>query len=112
VFAVHSQNRVEQQLGRANLKMDSLPSANLWRLADAGQIVSRLLVLRSTRATRELVSRFEHAFRSTYPASAASVPAALVSQAPWPGLGVLWAVVSGDAVRILDHPPRGIGLGR
>ena len=105
-------NRVEQQLGWANLKVESLPSADLWRLADADQIVSRLLVLRSTRATRELVSRFEHTFRSAYPASAASVHAAIVSQAPWPGPGVLWADVSGDAVRILDHPPRGIRLGR
>ena len=33
---VHSQiNRVEQQLGWANLKVDLLPSADLWRLADA-----------------------------------------------------------------------------
>ena len=113
VTEVHSQiQRVEQQLGWANLKMDSLPSADLWRLAVAGQVVSRLLVLRSTRTTRELVGRFEHTFRSAYPAPAASVYAALVSQAPWPGPGVLWADVSGDAVRILDHPPRGIRLGR
>jgi transcriptional regulator with XRE-family HTH domain len=110
---VHSQiSRVEQQLGWANLKMDSLPSADLWRLADGNQAVSRLLVLRSSRATRDLVGRFEHTFRSAYPASAASVHSALVSQAPWPGPGILWAVVSPDAVRILDHPPRGIRLGR
>ena len=110
---VHSQiTRVEQQLGWASLKVDSLPSADLWRLADTDQVVSRLLVLRSTRATRELVGRFEHTFRSAYPASAASVHAALVSQAPWPGPGVLWADISGGAVRILDHPPRGVRLGR
>jgi transcriptional regulator with XRE-family HTH domain len=110
---VHSQiYRVEQQLGWTNLKVESLPSADLWRLADADQVVSRLLVLRSTRATRQLVGQFEYTFRSAYPASAASVHAALVSQAPWPGPGVLWADVSSDAVRILDHPPRGIRLGR
>jgi transcriptional regulator with XRE-family HTH domain len=110
---VHSQiNRVEQQLGWANMKTDSLPSADLWRHAVADQVVSRLLVLRSTRTMRELVGRFEHTFRSAYPASAASVYAALVSRAPWPGPGVLWAAVSSDGVRILDHPPRGILLGR
>jgi len=109
---VHSQmRRLEQQLGWARLKAESLPSSDFWRFADS-PTVGQLLVIRSTRATRELARRFESTLRSAYPASVAAVFATLVGTSPWPGNGLLWADVTGDAVRILDRPPRGVVLGR
>ena len=109
---VHSQmRRLEQQLGWARLKAESLPSADFWRFADS-PTVGQLLVIRSTRATRELARRFEATLRSAYPASVAEVFATLVGTSPWPGNGLLWADVTGHAVRILERPPRGVVLGR
>ena len=109
---VHSQvRRLEQQLGWAQMKAESLPSADFWRFAD-NPTVGRLLVIRSTRATRELARRFEATLRAAYPASAADAFGALAGDGPWPGNAVLWADVTGDGVRVLDRPPRAVMLGR
>ena len=109
---VHSQvRRLEQQLGWARMKADSLPSADFWRFADS-PTVGHLLVVRSTRATRELARRFEATLRAAYPASVADAFAALAGRARWPGSALLWADVAGEAVRVLDRPPRGVMLGR
>jgi transcriptional regulator with XRE-family HTH domain len=109
---VHSQvRRLEQQLGWARTKADSLPSAEFWRFADS-PTVGQLLVIRSTRATRELARRFEATLRAAYPAQVADTDGALAGTGTWPGDGLLWADVNGDAVRILDRPPRGFTLGR
>ena len=110
---VHSQiHRLEQQLGWAQLKADSLESADLWRSLTTRPTVSRLLVLRTTRATREVVVQFEATLRTAYPAPAGAIHAALVADAPWPGPGILWADVTPERTRILDRPPRGVRLGR
>ncbi|HSK52974.1 MAG TPA: helix-turn-helix domain-containing protein [Clostridia bacterium] len=110
---IHSQvRRLEQQLGWATLKAESLPSADFWRTLQPEPEVSRLLILRSTHATREIAIRFEQTLRTAYPAPAGAVHAALVDGAPWPGPGLLWADVEGDRARILDRPPRTVGLGR
>ena len=109
---VHSQvRRLEQQLGWARMKADSLPSADFWRFADS-PTVGQLLVVRSTRATRELARRFEATLRAAYPAPVADAIAALAGTGPWPGNALLWADVTGDTARILDRPPRGVMLGR
>ena len=111
---IHSQiHRLEQMLRWAQLKAESLPSADFWRFAEPVPTVSRLLVLRSTRATREIAVRFEQTLRAAYPASSHATHDALMSAtAPWPGPGILWADVEGDRVRILDRPPRNVALGR
>ncbi len=110
---VHSQiRRLEQQLGWAALKAESLPSAEFWRVTEGTPGIGRLLVLRSTRATRELAIGFHETLRTRYPARAGAIHAALVSDAPWPGSGLLWADVDADQVRILDRPPRNVLLGR
>jgi hypothetical protein len=109
---VHSQvRRLEQQIGWARMKAEALPSADFWRFTDEPS-VSQLLVLRSTRATREVVNRFVETLRTAYPAPAEAVHAAVTGQAPWPGAGLLWANVDRGVVRILDRPPRGVMLGR
>lgn len=104
--------RLEQQFRWAQDKALSLPSADLWSTAPAGAQVSRLLVLRSTRITRDLAQRFPETFRALYPARARDVFAALCGNGPWPGAGVLWARVEGDVVTLLDRPPRGVAFGR
>jgi transcriptional regulator with XRE-family HTH domain len=110
---VHSQvRRVEQQQGWANLKAESLPSADFWRHLEPEPMISQLLVLRSTRATRDLVERFETTLGAAYPARAADIFASLTGNGDWPGAGLLWANVDRGAARILDRPPRGVMLGR
>lgn len=110
---VHSQlRRLEQQLGWARLKAESLPSAELWRSLNSEPEVGQLLVLRSTRATRELARHFDSTLRTAYPARALDVFAAIASNGGWPGNGLIWADVTQDSVRILDRAPRGINVGR
>lgn len=104
--------RLEQHLRWAQDKASSLPSAALWSSAPSGAEVSRLLVLRSTRNTRDLAQRFPQTFEALYPARTRDVFAAVCGDDSWPGAGVLWARVEGDVVTLLDRPPRGVSLGR
>ncbi len=105
-------DRLEQQLRWMQEKAESLPSSEMWRWIEGDPAIGRLLVLRSTTATRDIARRFEGTLATVFPARAAEVFAALTADVPWPGAGVLWADVHGDITRILDHPPRGIRLGR
>jgi transcriptional regulator with XRE-family HTH domain len=109
--------RLEQQLRWAHDKADALPSSPAWPLlapADGPRPrISRLLILRSARSTREIARAFTATLAAEYPAPAAAVYAALTSaDATWPGSGILWANVAGGRARILDGPPRGVSLGR
>jgi hypothetical protein len=75
--------------------------------------VSRLLVLRSTRANRDLVNAFESTFRAAYPASAADAVRAVRDAAvPWPGPALIWAETAAGGARIFDRPPRSVSVGR
>lgn len=106
-------DRLEQQIRWAQDKALSLPSANLWRFIDQERLISRMLVLRSTTATREIARRFEATLAAAYPAATSDVFTALtVPGSRWPGAGILWADVRGDEVRVLERPPRGVALGR
>lgn len=106
-------DRLEQQVRWAQDKALSLPSSDLWRFLPGEPAVSRLLVLRSTVANRELARRFHATLEAAYPARSTDVHRALSTGAvPWPGAGILWADIRGEIVRILDRPPRGVQLGR
>lgn len=106
-------DRLEQQIRWAQDKEQSLPSSEMWRFLEGDHSISRLLVLRSTAATREIARRFEATLAAAYPARSADVYRALtVTGTLWPGPGILWADVRGDAVHILARPPRGVSLGR
>jgi transcriptional regulator with XRE-family HTH domain len=111
---VHTRlNRLEQTIRWSQDKAGSLPSADLWAAIEGDPVVHRLLVLRSTAATRDVARRFEATLRTQYPARTTGVYKALTTlDSPWPGNGILWADVRGDVVRILDRPPRGVLLGR
>ena len=107
--------RLEQQVRWHREKEASLPSADMWPFvaADGVPTTSRLLVLRSTRATRELAQSFESTLRAAYPARVVDVVAALTAASgPWPGPGLVWMRLEGSEVRLLEAPPRGVRLGR
>ena len=106
--------RLEQQVRWSNEKAEGLRQ----RLFDedqetVGVHVSRLLILRSTVSTREVARRFEATLATAYPATTERVMEALTTaSAPWPGAGIIWVRVVGDTATVLEHPPRGVSLGR
>lgn len=105
-------DRLEQELRWAADKAAALPSSEMWTHLEGDPAISRLLVLRSTSATRDLAREFEATLAAAYPATARDVFAAVVDGAPWPGPGILWANVEASATNILPVPPRGVRLGR
>jgi transcriptional regulator with XRE-family HTH domain len=107
--------RLEQQVRWHREKEVSLPSAGLSRFARATDApsTSRLLVLRSTRALRELAITFEQTLRAAYPARSHDAVAALTGPfGPWPGAAIIWMSVEGGRARLLYGAPRGVRLGR
>lgn len=107
--------RLEQQIRWHREKEASLPSADIWPFIspDEPPTSSRLLVLRSTRAMRELAVTFEATLRAAYPGRAADALEALTTASgPWPGAAILWVAVDGGRGRLLEGPPRGVRLGR
>lgn len=103
--------RLEQSLRWFAEKCDSIGSADL--VGDRPTPpTSRLLVLRSTAATREIARRFESTLCIAYPASTAAAVRALTQGGPWPGDAIVWVRIEGDAVELLAGPPRGVSVGR
>lgn len=114
---VHSQvRRLEQQLRWGHEKAESLPSADAWSMLSEGRAtatISQLLVLRNTRANRDVARSLAETLRAAYPAKAADTIRALRDVAtPWPGGALVWADVKDGVVRLLDSPPRGVAVGR
>ena len=105
--------RLEQLLRWAHEKAVALPSAPFWDRMEETPRIDRLLVVRSTRSNREIAWRFGETLRAAYPGRTEDAYRALTTpDAPWRQAALLWADVRGDAVRILDRPPRGVLLGR
>jgi transcriptional regulator with XRE-family HTH domain len=109
--------RLEQQVRWASMKADALaeahhPADGVGAAAAGCGAVSRLLLLRSTQATRHVVTEFAELLAVAYPARYVDLLAAITGNAPWPGPGLVWCTVQSEGVRILDRPPRGIRLGR
>lgn len=106
--------RLEQQIRWSAEKAEAL--ARQTRLAEAAADetrVSRLLVLRSTVATRDLAREFESLLAAAYPARASDVVDALTSpSAPWPGDGIVWMHLEGRDCNLMQHPPPKVALGR
>jgi transcriptional regulator with XRE-family HTH domain len=106
-------DRVEQVVRWSQDKARSLPSSEIRPPGAEEPNIHRLLVLRSTTATREIARRFEATLQAAFPARTVDVYAALTEEGrPWPGDGILWADLWAGVARVLDRPPRGIGLGR
>jgi hypothetical protein len=77
-------------------------------------MISRVLLLRSTGATRAIARDFAETLRAAYPADPAAIHAALLDpRRRWPGNGILWVNVDGANASILSGSPRGlVALGR
>lgn len=102
---------VEQQVRWAGQKADALPSTVDWPWTEDAEPtrIGRLLLLRSTAATREVVRALPETFRAAYPGSSAAAYAALTSGTErWPGAAIVWVDVNGSATRVLQGPPRGL----
>ena len=110
----HSEiRRVERQLRWAAEKVDALPSASGWPWMPGEPRVSRLLLLRSTRATRDVVSSAPVLFRAAHPGRSADALAALTrATASFPDAAIVWVDLRGTASRLLDGPPWSITVGR
>ena len=106
--------RIEQQVRWMTEKADGLRERlTADGLPQGGLVVSRLLVLRSTTTTREVARRFASTMSSAYPARTKDVVDALTTpSSPWPGAGIVWIRLEGDQVTVLEHPPRGVSIGR
>jgi len=103
--------RLEQQIRWSSEKAEGL-RARLVR-DRPGVTVSQLLILRSTSATRELARRYETTLTTAFPARTETVIQALTQPSmPWPGAGIAWIRSDGEVVSLLNHPPRGVNLGR
>ncbi len=92
--------RLEQQLRWAAEKAAALPSWEGWSQLGEAPLVSRLLVVRRTRATRAVATAMQRQLLAAYPAHPDDALAALAGSGPWPGPAMVWAVISGGATRL------------
>ncbi len=93
--------RLEQLVRWHAAKADSLPSwEGFVHLGDEPRI-SRLLVVRRTRATRRVASEFGRQLRIAYPAHPDDAIAALTGTAPWPGEALVWMAVEPGRTRLV-----------
>lgn len=93
--------RLEQLIRWSGEKAASLPSWEGWDRLGAPPTISRLLVVRRTRATRAVAADFSGQLRLAYPAHPDDALAALTSSAPWPGPAMIWAEVGASGARLL-----------
>jgi transcriptional regulator with XRE-family HTH domain len=126
----HSQlRRAEQVIRWANEKAAALASTELYRFAAVaagddgadpgghpfdgrgaearrGPAIRRLLVLRSTTATRAVVRSLPGLFAAAYPAPTEAAVGALRQGRNWPGAAIVWMTVHGRKVRVVGVVPR------
>ena len=92
--------RLEQQIRWSMDKAAALPSWEGWLRLREQPRISRLLIVRRTRATSGVVRDFERQIRTAYPAHPDDA-LALTGTAPWPGPAMVWALVDGRRSRLL-----------
>ena len=81
--------RIEQTIRWSGAKADALPSWDGWpSLADP--TISRLLIVRWTRTTRQIARDFRRQLGVAYPAHPDDAIAALTGRSPWPGPALIW----------------------
>ena len=93
--------RLEQLLRWFPEKVSSLPSWEGWARIGTVATTSQLLIVRSTRTTRQIGREFERQLAAAYPAHPADAIAALTGTAPWPGSALIWAEIERDRVRFI-----------
>ena len=106
--------RVEQTIRWSNEKAAALTHTDVYRMAaaasagvaDGPPAISRLLVLRSTPATRAVVKDLPALFSTAYPVPSAAAVDALRRGTAWPGDAIVWMCVRGRDARLMDGLPR------
>lgn len=105
--------RLEQQLRWSAEKADGLAARRADERRSDPMPVSRLLVLRSTVALREIARRYSSTLAAAYPARTHDCVLALTSpNTPWPGAGIVWMRLHGTLTTLLSYPPPNVPLGR
>ncbi len=95
--------RLEQLLRWFPEKVASLPSWEGWAQLGPVATTSQLLIVRSTKASRQVGREFERQLAAAYPAHPADGIAALTGTAPWPGSALVWAEIEPDRVRFIGR---------
>ena len=98
-------HRIEQLLRWSAEKADALASSPLWQVWSASgrePRVSRLLVVRWTRANRDAAAAARRLLREAYPADPRDALEALTTAAPWPGAAVLWARIDHRRATLIE----------
>lgn len=91
--------RLEQLIRWQAMKSEALPSWERWdQLGDAPEI-SRLLVVRRTRATRQAAAEFGRQLRVAYPAHPDDALEALTGTVAWPGPALVWVALDARGAR-------------
>jgi hypothetical protein len=103
--------RLEQTIRWGEEKAASIGSSRLVRDGTEPP-VSRLLLVRSTRTTREVAQRFQAVLAAAYPSRSADAVASLTTGTPWPGPAIVWIRLEERVASLLPGPPRGVSLGR
>jgi len=93
--------RLEQLLRWFPEKVASLPSWEGWVHLGEVSEPSRLLIVRSTKATRAVGREFERQLAAAYPAHPADAIASVTGTAPWPGPALVWAEIEPTRVRFI-----------
>ena len=94
--------RIEQLVRWSGEKAASLPSWDRWPHLGEPE-VSRLLVVRWTRSTREAAAAAARQLRVAYPGHPDDAMSALTGTAPWPGSSIVWAHDEGGMVRLVGR---------
>jgi len=94
--------RLEQLIRWQGAKADSLPSWDGWAHLGDEPAISRLLLVRRTRATRAVAAEFERQLRVAYPAHPDDALAALTGTVPWPGPALIWVALDAPGARFVQ----------
>jgi hypothetical protein len=91
--------RLEQLIRWQAMKADALPSWEGWDRLGEAPAISRLLIIRRTRATRQVAAEYGSQLRAAYPAHPDDALEALTGTAPWPGPALLWVSLDARGAR-------------
>ncbi len=94
--------RLEQLVRWHEAKADALPSWKGFTRLGGEPAISRLLVVRRTRATRRVTSDYARQPRVAYPAHPDDAIAALTGTVPWPGPALVWAAIDRGQARLVS----------
>jgi len=94
-------HRIEQLIRWSSEKADSLPSWDRWPAEPIAPAISRLLIVRWTRSTRDAAREAARQLRIAYPAHPDDALAALAGLEPWPGPALIWARAIGGEIRFV-----------